>query len=141
MPVNPNQDLIDSIQRLEVLNKSLEYKVASLYANLSESEARFKNMAEQSDILIAVGDETGNAVYFSKAWTALTGRSMDKLEKFGWTDLVHPDDRVRYVNIYLDALKKKEPFSGEFRILNADGEYRWLLAKGPPRFREDGSFA
>jgi PAS domain S-box-containing protein len=30
---------------------------------------------------------------------------------------------------------------GEFRILSQAGEYRWLLAKGPPRFRPDGSFA
>ncbi|MBC7827120.1 MAG: PAS domain S-box protein, partial [Chitinophagaceae bacterium] len=53
----------------------------------------------------------------------------------------HPEDRDRYANTYLNAFKKREPFIGEFRILNQDGDYRWLLTKGPPRFNPDGSFA
>lgn len=106
-----------------------------------ESEERFKIMAEASDILIAVGNETSNAIYFNKAWINLTGRPMDDLLKFGWDDLVHPDDKERYVNIYLDAFKKKVAFTGEFRLLGKNCEYRWLLAQGPPLFHPDGSFA
>ncbi len=108
---------------------------------LKESEERFRTMAEASDILIAVGDETSNAIYFNKAWVNLTGRPMDDLLKFGWVDLVHPDDKERYVNIYLNAFKKKVAFTGEFRVLGKNGEYRWLLAQGPPLFHPDGSFA
>lgn len=108
---------------------------------LKESEKRFRTMAEASDILIAMGDETSNATYFNKAWVNLTGRPMENLLKFGWADLVHPEDKERYVNIYLTAFEKKVPFSGEFRVLNKNGEYRWLLAQGPPLFRPDGSFA
>ena len=108
---------------------------------LKESEERFRTMAEASDILIAVGDETSNAIYFNKAWVNLTGRPMDDLLKFGWVDLVHPDDKEGYVNIYLNAFKKKVAFTGEFRLLGKNGEYRWLLAQGPPLFRQDGSFA
>ncbi len=109
--------------------------------DLKESEERFRTMAEGTDIFIAVGDESSNATYFNNAWVKLTGRPMEDLLKFGWLDLVHPEDRDRYVNIYLDAFKKREPFTGEFRVLNSNGEYRWLLAQGPPRFRPDGSFA
>lgn len=115
-------------------------KVVALQ-NLSESEARFRNMAESSDVLIAMSDESSNAVYFNKAWTDLTGKSMDDLLKFGWTNLIHPDDKERYVNIYLSAFKDKVSFTGEFRVLSKNGDYRWLLAKGPPRFNPDGSFA
>jgi PAS domain S-box-containing protein len=98
-------------------------------------------MAEGSGIFIAVADETSNATYFNKAWIELTGRSMEDLLEFGWADLVHPDDKVRYVNIYLDAFKDRVPFIGESRVLNKEGGYRWLLATGTPRFRPDGSFA
>ena len=108
---------------------------------VEESEERFRIMAEGTDILISVGDETGNATYFNKAWVDLTGRPREQLLKFGWADLLHPEDREDFVNIYLNALEKRIPFSGEFRILNKEGQYRWLLAKGPPRFRPDGSFA
>ena len=98
-------------------------------------------MAEASDILIAMADKTSNATYFNKAWVNLTGRPMEYLLNFGWVDLVHPDDREKYVNIYLEAFQKRVPFTGLFRVMNKNGEYRWLLAQGPPLFRPDGSFA
>ena len=108
---------------------------------VAESEERFRTMAEGASILIAVGDESSNAVYFNKAWSDLTGRSLQELLNVGWADLIHPEDRERYVDIYLAAFKEKKPFTGEFRILNKEGQYRWLLSQGPPRFRSDGSFA
>lgn len=108
---------------------------------LEESESRFRNMAEATDVFIAVGDETSNATYFNTSWITLTGRSMDDLLKFGWADLIHPDDRDRYVEIYLEAFKSKSPFTGEFRILDKEGNYSWLLAKGSPRFNKTGAFA
>ncbi len=107
---------------------------------IAESEERFRMMAEGSGILIAVGDETSNGTYFSKAWIELTGHSLNDLIKFGWADLVHPEDRENYLKTYLNAFKLNKPFSGEFRILNKNGEYRWLLATGNPRFQQDGVF-
>ncbi|MEJ0105182.1 MAG: PAS domain-containing protein [Bacteroidota bacterium] len=108
---------------------------------LKESEDRFRTMAEGTDILIAVSDETSNAIYFNNAWVKLTGRPMEDLLAFGWADLVHEEDRDKFLKIYLDAFEKRVAFTGEFRIKNKDGEYSWLLAKGPPRLRPDGSFA
>ena len=105
-----------------------------------ESENRFRTMAEHTPVLIAVGDETGNATFFNRAWTKLTGRPMQELLDFGWVDLVHPEDKEPYVNIYLGALKIKGPFTGAFRVLNPQGEYCWLLAHGVPRFDVDGRF-
>ncbi|WP_308993678.1 PAS domain S-box protein [Mariniflexile litorale] len=109
--------------------------------DLKESEERFRTMAEGTDIFISVGDENSRTTYFNNAWVKLTGRSMEELLKLGWLDLIHPEDREQYVNIYLNAFQKREPFTGEFRILNSEGKYSWLLAQGPPRFRSDGSFA
>lgn len=139
--VATNEELQETQETLHVLNNELELRVAERFNQLSESEKRFRTMAEATDIFIAVGDETGNAIYFNKSWTELTGRSMKDLLDFGWADLIHPEDRDRYVNIYLSALAEKKPFTGEFRILTKKGDYRWLLANGPPRFHADGSFA
>jgi PAS domain S-box-containing protein len=97
-------------------------------------------MAESTPVLIAVADETSNATYFNKPWIELTDRPMEELLHFGWADLVHPDDKEGYVKLYLDAFAIKEPFTGEFRVLNAKGEYRWLLAHNVPRFNTDGNF-
>ncbi len=109
--------------------------------SLKESEQRFRTMAEATDILIATSDETSNATFFNKAWSELTGRSMEKLLNFGWADLIHEEDKKIFVDHYLESFEKRQPWTGEFRMLNKNGVYRWLLSKGPVRFRPDGSFA
>lgn len=110
-------------------------------AAIAESEERFRNMAENSGILIGVGDETGNVTYFNKAWSELTGKTSDELLKYGWSELIHPDDKEAYLNIYHDAVENKIPYTGEYRMLSATGEYRWLFAFATPRFTPDGAFA
>ena len=132
-----NEELAAINEELSSVNEQL----VETHVKALESEERFRRMAEETDVLIAVADETSNASYFNKAWSDLTGRSMEELLEFGWVDLVHPEDKERFVNIYLDAFKERVPFKGEFRVLNKEGEYTWLLAKGPPRFHADGSFA
>ncbi len=108
---------------------------------MEESEERFRTMAEGTEILIAVADETGQVTYFNKAWLELTGQPMDVLLNRGWAELVHPEDSPHFLRLYQEAFTKRESFTGEFRILNKEGEYRWLLAKLPVRLRPDGTFA
>lgn len=108
---------------------------------LTESEARFRTMAEGTNIYISMGDETGNAIYFNQTWSRLTGRSMDELLGFNWADMLHPDDRERYLAIYDESFKAETPFHADFRVLTAEGDYRWLLTDGSVRRYSDGSFA
>ena len=110
-------------------------------AALKESEQRFRNMAESSDILIAVGDETGNAIYFNKAWVNFTGRPVKDLLEFGWLDLIHEEDRQTFLNTYLKATENKKPWVGEFKVLNRNQEYRWIVAKGTVRYQDDKTFS
>ncbi|MBA3665941.1 MAG: PAS domain-containing protein, partial [Bacteroidetes bacterium] len=46
-----------------------------------------------------------------------------------------------FLDIYLKAFAKKEKWTGEFRMLDKNGDYRYILANGPARFRPDGTFA
>jgi PAS domain S-box-containing protein len=111
------------------------------HQKLAESENRFRTMAEGSGMLIAVSDENGQWTYLSQAWADLTGRSVEDLMNLGWVDLVHPDDRAAFLMLYQSAFSQQKSFSGEFRILNRDGVYRWLLVNCPARFQRglDGS--
>ncbi|MCW3075956.1 MAG: sensor signal transduction histidine kinase, partial [Bacteroidetes bacterium] len=109
--------------------------------SLKESEERFRTMAEGTDILIATSDATSNATYFNSAWIKFTGRTLDELINFGWTDLIHADDRPQFLDLYREAFSQKKSWKAEFRILNKNGEYRWLMVTGPARFNSDGSFA
>jgi PAS domain S-box-containing protein len=108
---------------------------------LTESEARFRTMAEGTNIYISMGDETGNAIYFNLAWSRLTGRSMSELLGFDWVEMLHPDDKEQYLDTYNEAFKAQAPFHTGFRVLTAEGDYRWLLTDGSVRRYSDGSFA
>ncbi|MFD0766356.1 PAS domain S-box protein [Mucilaginibacter lutimaris] len=106
-----------------------------------ESEARFRTMAESTEVMIAVSDEHGKATYFNEAWTELTGLSAAELQKRGWVDLIHPEDREHIISAGDTALKAKKQLHLEFRMPDKKGAYRWLLTRGNPRFRTDGTFA
>lgn len=134
------QDVTDKV-KAELQVVSMYENEKSLHREIAESEERFRNMAESTDVLIAVSNEKAESVYFNKAWERFTGRSQQDLLGFGWTDMIHPEDRERFVDYYMESFKKQEPFANEFRLKNNDGNYRWQRVLGPPRFRPDGSFA
>jgi PAS domain S-box-containing protein len=51
---------------------------------------------------------------------------------------IHPDDRQR-VRAQIDGtLQTGEPFSSDYRLLQADGTYRWLAVRGRCRFDGHG---
>jgi signal transduction histidine kinase len=53
---------------------------------------------------------------------------------------VHPDDRTRCLSTYAASFDARRTFQMEYRSRRADGEYRWLLDVGTPRFALDGVF-
>jgi PAS domain S-box-containing protein len=53
---------------------------------------------------------------------------------------VHPDDFGRCLETSVNSFDKRQEFTREYRLRRHDGEYRWLLDKGVPRFTPDGTF-
>ena len=114
--------------------------VVTAKKEIEESEEQFRTMADDTDALIALADENGRGVYFNKAWENLTGKSMNELLDYGWSTLIHPEDRSRWVANAQADFEKHTSLSGEVRIMAKDGEYRWLYARIPARYRLDGTF-
>ena len=77
----------------------------------------------------------------NRPWLDFTGRSIDAELGTGWTDSVHPGDLSRRLETYRHAFDRREVFRMEYRLRRHDGEYRWVLDTGAPRFLVDGGFA
>jgi PAS domain S-box-containing protein len=108
---------------------------------LRESEERFRLIANTAPVIIWMSDVTRGCSYVNQTWLDLTGQSFDAVLGSGWTDRIHPDDVVSCFDIYARAFDRREPFQIEFRLRRHDGEYRWIVGTGVPRYHGDGSFA
>jgi PAS domain S-box-containing protein len=108
---------------------------------LRESEERFRLVANTAPMLIWMSDTDKLCTYFNHSWLVFTGRPMESELGNGWAEGVHPEDLQRCFGTYTRAFDAREKFRSEYRLRRYDGEYRWVLDIGVPRFNQDGSFA
>jgi PAS domain S-box-containing protein len=110
-------------------------------AELRESEARFRLVADSAPVMIWMSGTDKLCTYFNKPWLDFTGRSIDRELGNGWADGVDPEDFQRCLDTYVQAFDRREAFRMEYRLRHHHGEFRWLSDIGVPRFNSDGSFA
>jgi len=108
---------------------------------LRESEQRFRLIADSSPTLIWMSDTDNLSTYFNKTWLDFTGRTMEQELGHEWTKGIHPEDLDRCLGICLGSFEKRSMFEVEYRLRRFDGEYRWVLDVGAPRFAPGGTFA
>jgi PAS domain S-box-containing protein len=106
-----------------------------------ESEERFRLLANTAPVLIWIAGVDTMCTYFNQPWLDFTGRSLDEELGHGWAQGVHPHDMERCLDTYKKAFDRREPFQMEYRLRRRDGEYRWMVDTGVPRFDVDASFA
>jgi PAS domain S-box-containing protein len=108
--------------------------------SLTESEARFRAMADSAPVMIWMSDASGRFDYFNKPWLDFSGRTLAHERKTGWADSVHPDDRARCARAFDTAFAARRKFVMEYRRRRQDGGYHWVLDCGIPRVAADGNF-
>ena len=107
---------------------------AQVSAALRESEARFRNMADHSPVMMWVTDEHGQCTYLNPLWYQFTGQSTAEALGLGWLDAIHAEDHDRTEHEFLDALKREASFRMEYRLRRFDGALRWVIDAASPRF-------
>ncbi|PYI42712.1 MAG: hypothetical protein DMF12_05850 [Verrucomicrobia bacterium] len=107
---------------------------------LRESEARFRTVADSAPVLIWMSGPDKLCTFFNKGWLDFTGRTMEQELGKGWTEGVHADDLDHCLEVYGNSFNARQPFTMEYRLRRNDGEYRWVLDNGIPRFAHDGAF-
>ena len=130
------------LQELRLKVNQLEHEAAAARARgRLESEEFFRRMADSAPVMMWMAGPDGLCTFFNKPWLTFRGRTMDQELGDGWAEGVHPEDRDGCMRSYLTAFRARQEFQMEYRLQRADGEYRWIVDSGVPRFDPDGSFA
>jgi PAS domain S-box-containing protein len=107
---------------------------------LRDRDSRFRDVADAAPVMIWMSGRNKVYEYFSKKWLEFTGRSVGQEERGGWLEGVHPKDREEFAVAYSDNFEARLEFKIEFRLRRFDGEYRWVLNLGVPRYDASDQF-
>jgi PAS domain S-box-containing protein len=106
---------------------------------LMKSEEKFRLLADSMPQFIWTGDGMGNLNYFNKSVYTFSGLSEKEIDKDGWLQIVHPDDRELNLNKWMESIKTGNDFLLEHRFRRYDGEYRWQLSRAIAQKDEEGN--
>jgi two-component system CheB/CheR fusion protein len=107
---------------------------------LAESEKRFHTLSDQAPVMIWMADEHQQCNFVNTTWLKFTGRTMEHELGTGWYDGLHPDDKETFIETYRLAAAAKKEFKTDYRLRKYDGDYRWILAHGVPRYTNSETF-
>jgi PAS domain S-box-containing protein len=107
---------------------------------LRESEEHFRTVAIAAPVMIWASGPGRRFTFVNKGWLDFTGHTLEQELETGWTSSVHPEDLDRCLAVYSSSFDARHDFQMEYRMLRADGEYRWVLDHGIPLVTPGGVF-
>jgi PAS domain S-box-containing protein len=130
---HPLKDIGGNILGINVVAEEItERKRAE--AALAESEARFRELADNMSQFAWTTDASGRRTWFNKRWYDYTGMTLEE----EWPKLVHPDHVERVNNRIRESYENGKPWEDTYPLRGRDGSYRWFLTRAMPIRNEAG---
>ena len=107
---------------------------------LRESEERFRLIANTAPVMIWMSGTDNEITYLNQTWLDYAGRPSDAAVETLRATVLHSDEAEHCREVYEKAFEQREPFQLEHRLRRHDGEYRWVVTAGVPRYNADGLF-
>ncbi len=133
-----HEELLAGNEELTVLYE----KLAVANETLRESEERYRLALAGSKDAIFDWDIRKNITRWSGQWSEVLGLPQNDAGEYMqfWENRIHPDDKQIRDSALEAHLAGKTPFySAEFRVLDKNGEYIWILSRGKALFDENGN--
>ncbi len=109
-------------------------------SSLRDSEKLFRTMADKAPVFIWMCGVDKRCEFVNQGWLNFRGTTLEQELGDGWANGIHPDDAERCLRATFSAFEAQVPYEIEYRMLRYDGEYRWILDKGVPRYAPNGDY-
>jgi PAS domain S-box-containing protein len=125
---------IELYEKTEQLRRQAEQLKEQELAELRrESEERYRFLAESQPDQIWTAMPNGELDYVNQRALDYFDSSFSERVAAGWTDVTHPDDLPRTLQLWQQALDSGTPYDNELRLRRADDDsYRWHLTRAVP---------
>ena len=107
---------------------------------LSNSEVRFRTLAENLPVGVFETDEAGNTTYVNSKMLDYTGLSFNEMMGTAWVHCIHPSDCEGLLRQWQENLAARRKSSLQYRIVSVAGTLRWVKGKAVPVFDKFGQF-
>jgi PAS domain S-box-containing protein len=130
------------IGQVQILGNVLyqAYVQTKLTNKIFDVEQRSTVSVDKFPVMIWMADTDKLCTYVNQGWLDFTGGSLREALGNGWSDGMHPQDKDQTMIAYCKACDARQKFELEYRMRRFDGEYRWIIDCGGPRYGRDGSF-
>jgi PAS domain S-box-containing protein len=104
-----------------------------------EQESKFRILADTMPQMVWSTLPDGFHDYYNARWYEFTGVPAGSTDGEAWNGMFHPDDQQRAWALWSHSLATGDPYEIEYRLRNAQGEYRWTLGRALPIRNESGA--
>jgi PAS domain S-box-containing protein len=119
--------------------KGAQDALSASEAALRESERQLQQIVSSIPGLTWKSDAEGSMTFWSQSFLDYAGARIENILGNGFINYIHPDDRARVTQVWIEILQSGSPGESEARLRRADGQYRWFLWRASPFFDDAGN--
>ncbi len=127
--------IIGKVVTIRDISKQREAQLAAIKA-----KDFYLNFFENFPVLIWRANKDGLFNYFNIHWLNFTGVNIESQIFTGWYDLLHPEDKERTIAEIENNFTNHSKIVLEFRLLNANKTYCWVMCIANPFDNINGEF-
>lgn len=125
MAIAPEMTNVGTISSILCISRDITERKQTETA-LRQSEEKFRVLVTQSPVGILQTDAQGRCVYVNPRWTEMTGLAFQSAMGDGWIQALHPENREKIFQEWVQATQADRPFNLEYRFQKPDGTVLWV---------------
>ena len=99
---------------------------------LRESERELRLIVDSIPRLVATCNPAGEVEFVNRPMLEYFGRTLEEQKRWATSDMLHPEDLPRVVELFAHSIASGDAFDFEIRARRSDGIYRWFQSRGFP---------